>query len=403
MRAFDQNGFSGVVSTFDFSHLPFDPFTPFPELTSPTTPTTTIAPTPPTGRQSLKQKVKQSPPPTNHPRRTWKPYGRTRPPPNTATQHPTTSSPSNVTTYPPPALINHTFAILGETQEPAYSSPGASLPAKSEQLPGRSDVISSSSTRSSAYYLPSGESMLATRPKTRTTSSELYDIVVDSAGRDGNSVRNSKVEESDISRDEQTLKSFRTKFVPIDKSNKGKTKEEDVKKPHFRNKEKAAGRKDFGKQEDLSDKVSQTGQKVEMKYKKDDLGSGRDQEHRFKQIAANLESLRGEVEATMSKVVKTMMVEKGRKERGRRKWMKEEGRRGRLRVFKVSSEHQPFSFLSFLPYLLSLLVLPVTRTSPVFCPSSFPVCFPFPSIPDICHFLYTNIILRAENCMPKSA
>ena len=81
---------------------------------------------------------------------------------------------------------------------------------------------------------------------------------------------------------------------------------------------------------------------------------GRRKEHSFKQTGINLERLRDEVEATMSKVVKTMMVEKLRKKEGRREWIKGKGRRGRLRVFKVSGGF----FYFYVADLFSLLALP---------------------------------------------
>ena len=229
-----------MAATFDFSHLPFDPFTPFPELTSPTTPTKTTTPT--TTIALWGESLELSSRPTANLRRTWKPYGRTHVP-NTATQPPTTSSPSSAKNPPnyPPALINHTFVILDETQEQAYTSPNELLPAKRKQLPGRSDVISNTSARSSAHYLTSYEPTLTT-PKTRKIteiSSALYDIVIDSVGRDGNSVRNSQMDDF---REEKASKSSKIKSLSIDKSDKENTKGKGVKKLFFPKKEKFAER-----------------------------------------------------------------------------------------------------------------------------------------------------------------
>ena len=245
------------------------------------------------------------------------------------------------------------------------------LPTKREQFPRRSDTISSSA-KISAHDLTSSEPTL-TKPKTRRTSkisSGLYDIVINR--RDGDSdVRNSKMDKSDhASRDGQTSKSFKTKVVPIDKSDGEDTKAEDIKKPIFPNKEKFTDKKDFGKKGDLSEKLSQPGQTVEMKYKENLIS-------RRKQMGANLERLRSEVEATMSKVVRTMLVEKrGRKEEKRRNWAKGKGRRGRLRLFKVRAPQ------------LSLL-------SPRLPPSS-PADLPPSIYPSFTHFLllfsfYSNL------------
>ena len=308
-----------ALTSLDFSKLPFDPFTPFPELTTspstPKTPTTTgSTPTPPSSQPT--RKSSQIPPPSPHQRRGWKPYGRTYAPNKSLAS---SGAVKNTPTFPP-ALINHTFSILGQTQERVYTSP-TSLPTRRSQLPGKSEEIRSS-RRGAAHYLTSGEPKTTTpRPRAKSrASSEQDGIVLDSAGEDDNSVsfKNGKTSDSG---GEQTSKFSKNKYLSNGKSERKDSKMKDIRKLGFPRKEKILERDYLGKQGDMSRNLEQTGQNGEIGHIERNRKG-----HRSNQMVANIDRLRDEVEATMLRVLKTIIV----------KTLKmETGRRDRLRTFKV--------------------------------------------------------------------
>ena len=95
----------------------------------------------------------------------------------------------------------------------------------------------------------------------------------------------------------------------------------DIRKLGFPRKEKILERDYLGKQGDMSRNLEQTGQNGEIGHIERNRKG-----HRSNQMVANIDRLRDEVEATMLRVLKTIIV----------KTLKvETGRRDRLRTFKV--------------------------------------------------------------------
>ena len=188
-------------------------------------------------------------------------------------------------------------------------------------MPGKSEEIRSS-RRGAAHYLTSGEPKTTTprsRAKSRA-SSEQDGIVLDSAGEDDNSVgfKNGKTSGSG---GEQTSKFSKKKYLSNGKSERKDSKMKDIRKLGFPRKEKILERDYLGKQGDMSRNLEQTGQNGEIGHIERNRKG-----HRSNQMVANIDRLRDEVEATMLRVLKTIIV----------KTLKmETGRRDRLRTFKV--------------------------------------------------------------------
>ena len=142
----------------------------------------------------------------------------------------------------------------------------------------------------------------------KSFSGNLYDIVVDRSGKEDSSM----TEWKNLLGQKQNSKSLKTKYETYVKSYNKDFKEWETKKANLEEKEKPETGKLLSKG-------------VIYALKSEDVPKTKDES-----IESNLTKLREEVEATMTEVVKKMMVRKSQSlQRGNG------GRRGRLRIFKV--------------------------------------------------------------------